>query len=89
MFSDLNYIKMKKALLKNFKNTTVFVEIKGTLNTRFWIEKSRILINRHKVIISNENIDSTILLDLVKKIKVVDEYHIEFITKDSQYILEI
>lgn len=89
MFSDLSYFKMKRILLRNFRNTTVYIETRGILNTRFWIEKSRILINKHKIVISNEDIDCTILLDVINKIKVNDECRIELITKDSQYILEL
>ena len=89
MFSELSYLKMKKALLKNFRNTTVYIEAKGTFSTRYWIDKSKILINRHKVVISNEHIDCTILLDFIKKVKIDDGLRIELISVDSKYILDI
>lgn len=89
MFNDLSYFKMKRILLRNFRNTTVYIETRGILNTRFWIEKSRILINRHKIVISNEDIDCTILLDMIKKAKIDGRLRIELIGLDAQYILEI
>lgn len=89
MFNDLSYLKMKKTLLKNFRNANIYVETKEIINTRFCIEKAKILINKHKLMISNENLDCTILLDLIKKVKIYDGLRIEFIGVDSQYILEI
>ena len=84
---DINYLKMKKILLKEYRNTTVFIEVKGTFSTRFYIEKSRILINRNKLIIANENTDCTILLNFIKKVKVIDINRIELIGNDAQYVL--
>lgn len=89
MFGDIKYLQMKKLLLKSFRNSRVYIESKGSFNTRFWIDKSKILINKHKIIISNEDIDCIILLDFIKKIKIDDGLRIELINKDSQYILEI
>ena len=89
MFSELSYLKMKKALLKNFRNTNVYVETKEIINTRFCINKAKILINKHKLIISNEDVDCTILLDFIKKVKVEDGLRIELVGVDAQYILEI
>lgn len=89
MINDISYLKMKKALLKNFKNMKVYIETKEIINTRFCIEKARITINKHKLIISNEDLDATILLDFIKKAKIDDGLRIELIGLDSQYILEI
>lgn len=89
MCNEINYLKMKKALLKNFRNANVYIEIKNICNTRICITKSRILINKHKLIISNEDIDCTILLDFIKKIKIDEGLRIELIGLDSQYILEV
>lgn len=89
MFNDISYLKMKKAILKNFRNANVYIETKEIINTRFCIKKAKILINKHKLIISNEDIDCTILLDFIKKLKVDDGLRIELIGVDAQYILEI
>lgn len=89
MFNDLSYLKMKKTLLKNFRNANIYVETKEIINTRFCIEKAKILINKHKLIISNEDVDCTILLDFIKKVKVDDGLRIELIGVEAQYILEI
>ena len=89
MINEINYLRMKKALLKNFRKANVHIEIKGIIITRFIIEKARITINKHKLIISNEDFDATILLDFIKKAKIDDGLRIELIGLDSQYILEI
>lgn len=89
MFIDINYIKMKKLLLKEFKGSRIYIEQKGILNTRFWIDKSKILLNHNKLIIANDDIDCTILLDFIKKVKISNAFRIELIAKDEQFILEI
>lgn len=89
MINEINYLKMKKVLLKYFKKANVHIEIKGVISTRFIIEKARITINKHKLIISNEDLDCTILLDFIKKAKLDDGLRIELIGLDAQYILEV
>lgn len=89
MLLDINYLRMKKLLLKYFKNTRVYIETKGEFSTRYWIDKSRLLINKHKIIISNEDIDCILLLDDIKKIKIYGMTRIDLIGLNSQYILEI
>lgn len=89
MINEINYLRTKRILLKNFRKANVYIEIKGTLNTRFIIEKARITITKHKLIISNEDLDCTILLDFIKKAKIDDELRIELVGLDAQYILEV
>lgn len=89
MLCDINYVRMKKIILKDFKNQRIYIETKGTFATRYWIDKARILINKHKIVISNEDIDCTILLDMIKKAKIDGRLRIELIGLDARYILEI
>ena len=89
MLCDINYLKMKKILLKEFKNQRIYIETKGTFNTRYFIDKARILINKHKIVISNEDIDCIILLDMIKKAKIDGGLRIELVGIDARYILEI
>lgn len=85
----LSYFKMKKILLKNFRNERVYIETKGIINTRFYINKSIILINRHKLVIANEEADCTILLDYIKKVKFYETSVIKLIGVNEEYIIEI
>ena len=85
---DITYLRMKRIILKQFRKQNVHIEIQGTLTTKFIIENARILINRRKLIIQNDNLDCIILLDFIKKAK-VDNLCIELIGLDSKYILEI
>jgi len=63
---DINYLRMKRIILKQFKKQNVHIEVQSTLSTRFIIENARILINRRKLIIQNDNMDCIILLDFIK-----------------------
>jgi len=83
---DINYLIMKRVLLRDLKNETIYIEIKGVLSTIFFIEKARVLVNRNRIVIANENMDCTILLGQVKSAK-VEVGRVELITKDSKYIL--
>ena len=85
---DINYLRMKRIILKQFKKQNVNIEVQSTLSTRFIIENARILINRRKLIIQNDNMDCIILLDFIKKAK-VDNLCIEMIGLNSKYILEV
>ena len=85
----ISYLKLKKQLLKYYKNTRVYIEAKGEFNTRFWIDKSKILINRNRIVIANDNIDCNILLEYIKKYKSDSVCRIELIGKESTYILEV
>ncbi len=58
---DINYLRMKRIILKQFKKQNVHIEVQSTLSTRFIIENARILINRRKLIIQNDNMDCIIL----------------------------
>lgn len=87
--ATVNYIKLKNILLKYYKNTRVCVEVRGILDTRIFIEKSRITINKHKLIISNENTDFTIDFLCMKKIKLKEKYRIEMVYTDFTVILEL
>lgn len=89
MILGVNYLRLKKLLLKHYKNTRVYVESKGEFNTRFWIEKSKILINRNRIVVANEDIDCIILLDYIKKCKIHSICRIELIGKESTYLLEL
>ena len=85
---DINYLRMKRIILKQFKKQNVHIEVQSTLSTRFIIEIARILINRRKLIIQNDNMDCIILLDFIKKAN-VDNLCIEMIGLNSKYILEV
>ena len=60
MLNNINYIRLKSLLLKYYKNSNVFVNLKGIIDTQIIIKKARITINRNKLIISNEEKDFSI-----------------------------
>lgn len=89
MLGNINYLRLKNILLKYYKNSNVYIETVGVINMRYCIEKAKVNINKHKLILLNENLDCTILLDFIKKCKLKDIYHIEFYYEDSKVTLEI
>ena len=68
MISTINYLKLKNILLKNFRNTRVLVETRGIFNSRIFIENTRITINKHKIIISNEEKDIIVEFTMLKSV---------------------
>ena len=42
---DINYLRMKRIILKQFKKQNVHIEVQSTLSTRFIIENARIQSN--------------------------------------------
>ncbi|MBQ8234897.1 MAG: hypothetical protein IJZ36_04895 [Bacilli bacterium] len=89
MLNAVSYLKLKHIMLKYYRNARIFIEQKGIIDSRIIIDKSRILINRRKIVISNEDTDCIIEFDLLKKIKIEDKLHIELLYKDFKVILEI
>lgn len=89
MINLIKYEKLKKALLEDFKDSNVHIEIAGTIITRYIIENPKILVNKNKIYICNENLDCTILLDFIKKSKMIDHSRIELIGIENKYILEV
>lgn len=87
--NNLEYLKLKKILLKHYRNTRVLTELRGIVNTRNFIEDTRVTLNRNKLIISNENQDFTVEFMYMKKIKLNEYEHLELIYQDFTVILEL
>lgn len=85
----VNYLKLKHILLKYYKNERVYIEQKGIITTRIIIDKAKILINKHKLVIVNDDTDCIIEFDLLKKMKIEDKLHIELVYMDFKVILEV
>ena len=84
----IGYNKMKRMLLKYFRNESVHITVIGILYTTFIIEKAKIIINDHKLIISNNKNDCIIFLYYIRKIKCDKKGKIELQTENEKYILE-
>lgn len=89
MISTINYLKLKNILLKNFRNTRVLVETRGIFNSRIFIENTRITINKHKIIISNEEKDIIVEFTMLKKVKFFDSGRFELIYNDITILFEL
>lgn len=86
---DINYLKLKKQLLKNFDNQKIYIQIYGIINTRYAIENAKILVNKHKLVILNDEIDSIFNLDYIKSVKIENNVRITLFSRNEKYVLEI
>lgn len=89
MMNTIKYLEFKRLLLKHYRNTRVCIELRGAINSRIFIENTRITINKNKLIISNDENDFTIEFMMMKKIKLAEKYHIELLYRDFTVILEL
>jgi len=87
MINTINYLKLKRLLLTYFRNTRVCIELQGSIDTKIFIDKSKISINKHKVVIFNEDEDFTIEFLEMKKLKFKNKFCIEMIYKDFKITL--
>lgn len=89
MINNINFLKLKNIILKHFKNARICIELRGMVNTKFFIDNSRIIINKSKIVIANDEKDFTMELMNVKKVNLKDIYHLEFLYEDLVLILEL
>lgn len=89
MLNNVNYIKLKNNLLKYFKNEMVVIELKGNLETKLVIHEAKILINKRKVIILNDDLDFSTEFRYIKKIKFDGNFKLILQYKDYHILLEV
>ena len=89
MISTINYLKLKNILLKNFRNTRVLVETRGIFNSRTFLENTRIIVNKHKLIISNEEKDIIVEFTMLKKVEFYDSGRFELLYNDIVVLFEL
>ncbi len=85
---NINYLKLKKEL-KNYENQKIYIEIFGVINTRYSIENAKILVNKHKLVILNDEIDCVINLNYIKSVKIENNVRITLFSNNEKYFLEI
>ena len=89
MLNNMDFIKLRNIILKHFNNQRICIELRGIINTRFFINNSRIIINRNKIVIANDEIDFSMELMNIKKTNLKEIYHLEFLYEDLMLILEL
>ena len=89
MLNNINFLKLKNIILKYFKNQRICIELKVIINTRFFIDNSKIIINKSKIVIANNEKDFTMELMNIKKMNLKELYHLEFLYDDFAVILEV
>lgn len=89
MISTVNYLKLKNILFKHYKGSEVRIEMRGIIQNRISIDKTRITINKQKLIFSNEENDYIIEFMLMRKIKLEDFHRLELIFEDFTIYLYV
>lgn len=89
MIKNLDYIKLKKILLEEFKNQRVCIHIKGIVNTTVIIDNTKIIINKHKIILSDENNEFELEFLMVKKIQFDEKWHIQIFFDEFKITIEV
>ena len=89
MINKLDYLRLKKVLLKNLKNQRVCIEIRGIISTRIFIDKTKIIINKHKFILADDDKEFELEFWMIKKIKFDDLWRFEIFFDNFSVIVEI
>ena len=89
MISTINYAKLKHILLKNFKNQRICIEITGIITTTVIIDNARILINKNKFILANEETQFELEFLMVNKIKFDEKCHIQIFFDEFKIVLDV
>lgn len=87
--NKITYNKFKKLLLDNFSDMRVLIQLRGTLDTKIFLDKANININQNKLVMSNDNKDVSIELMNIKKIIMNQKYRIELLYEEFTIILEL
>lgn len=87
--NKITYNKFKKLLLDNFSDMRVLIQLRGTIDTKIFLDKANININQNKLVMSNDNKDVSIELMNIKKIIMNQKYRIELLYEEFTIILEL
>lgn len=86
----IQFYRLKHILLKYFRNVDTYISISGVIDTRLCIEKTKILIDKRKIILSDgENQNFIIDLDFIDKVKIINEWHILLLGKNIQIDMQV
>ena len=73
----ISYNRLKYLLLKHYKNVNMQIAINGIINTTLFLEKSKIVIDKRKIVFSNGEYKNIIIdLQNVDKLKIINKWHI-------------
>lgn len=73
----ISYNRLRYILLKHYKNVNTQISINGIINTTLFLEKSKIVIDKRKIVFSNGEYKNIIIdLQNVSKIKIINKWHI-------------
>lgn len=89
MLNPINFASLKNVMFKYFKHKRVLIEIRGTLQTRLFIEDAKICLNRCKMVIFNDTTDFSIDFGELKKLKTQDKYHVELVYENFTIEIEV
>ena len=76
-------------MLKHYKNEIVLIQVRGIISTNIRLSNTRIIINKQKLILADDENEFILEFLLIKKIKFVDIAHIEIDFEDFKVIFEL
>ena len=85
----VDLFKLKRIILKNYRNATILIKIRGIISTDIRLCNVRVIINKQKLIFADENNEFILEFLLIKRITFIDIAHIEIEFEDFRVILEI
>ena len=89
MISAISYAKLKHTLLKNLKNQRICIEIRGIITTTVVLENARIIINKNKIILADDENNFELEFLMVDKIKIDEKWHIQIFFDEFKITLEV
>ena len=85
----VDLFKLKRIILKNYRNVTVLIKIRGIISTNIRLFNVRVIINKQKLIFADDDNEFILEFLLIKRITFIDIAHIEIEFEDFRVILEI
>ena len=85
----VDLFKLKRIILKNYRNAMVLIKIRGIISTNIRLFNVRVIINKQKLIFADDDNEFILEFLLIKRITFIDIAHIEIEFEDFRVILEI
>lgn len=89
MINELKYKKLKKILKSEFDGRRIGVHIEGIIDTSITLDGIRIIINKNKMILADENNVFELEFLMVKKIIFDPKWHIQIVFDEFKVTIEV
>lgn len=81
----IKYNILKHILLKHFRNITTHINIRGIISSTIILQNTKIALDNKKIFLSNGEYQNFIIsMDYIRKIKIINIWHIILKFKDFE-----